>query len=291
MEFALILPILALLLMLGLDFGRVFFGWVGLNNAARIAANAAAANPDAWNGGAQAASLQDLYRQLTTNDLQPINCDAPTHSGAWLTSDIPDPTFINVDETSSPYENGDHASVTLSCRFYFLTPLVGNILGNPLTIRATAVFPVRGAEINGISSSNSGGCSGATVPNLVGYTVAEARSQWLNAGFNAGTFSPATGSDTDIVTAQVTSPASSPGDCIDANSSVTVTHVAAGSLCTMPQLLGQNVSDAQTLFTQALFTGTVIVNTPPSGNYSIKTQSLVAGQQYTCSADVTVGGN
>ncbi len=291
-EFALILPILVLLVMLALDFGRVFFGWVGLNNAARIAANAAAANPTAWDGGAADLMLQAQYRQQTTNDLQPINCDAPAHTGRWLTSDIPDPTFTNVDPsgTSSPYENGDHVSVTLSCRFYFLTPLVGNLLGNPLVIRATAEFPVRGAEIDGIPVTG-GGCGGASVPNLVGSTVAQARVLWSGAGFNAGTFTPASGSDTDTVTAQTTSPVTTVGQCVDPNTAVTVTHIVGGTTCTMPQLVGRSVSDAQTLYNGALFTGTFNVNQPPNGNYNVKAQSLVAGQVYPCSSAITVSGN
>ncbi len=291
-EFALILPILALLVMLAVDFGRVFFGWVGLNNAVRIAANAAAANPEAWNGGAAAPQLQALYRQQTTNDLQPINCDAPTHTGKWATTDIPDPLFTDVDPsgTTSPYENGDHVAVTLTCRFYFLTPLVGNILGNPLVIRATAEFPVRGAEINGIPVTTSG-CTGATVPNMVGSTVATARIIWSGAGFIAGNFMPGSGSDTDIVTSQATSPVSSPGDCLDPNSAVTVTHVAGGATCTMPQLSGLKVNNAHTPFTNAGFTGSVTINRPPQGNYDITTQSLIAGLTYPCSSSVTVAGN
>ena len=34
-ELALILPVILLILMVGLDFGRVFLGWVNLNNTAR----------------------------------------------------------------------------------------------------------------------------------------------------------------------------------------------------------------------------------------------------------------
>ena len=45
-EFALVLPLLALLLVMALDFGRVFFGWVALQNAARIGANYAGHTPN-----------------------------------------------------------------------------------------------------------------------------------------------------------------------------------------------------------------------------------------------------
>ncbi len=47
-EFALVLPMILLLMLIALDFGRVFLGWVALNNSARVAANYAAMNPNAW---------------------------------------------------------------------------------------------------------------------------------------------------------------------------------------------------------------------------------------------------
>ena len=45
-EFALVLPMILLLMLIAIDFGRVFLGWVGLNNAARVAANYAALHPN-----------------------------------------------------------------------------------------------------------------------------------------------------------------------------------------------------------------------------------------------------
>ncbi len=47
-EFALVLPVLMLLLLIGIDFGRVFLGWVTLNNVVRDGANFAALHPTAW---------------------------------------------------------------------------------------------------------------------------------------------------------------------------------------------------------------------------------------------------
>ncbi len=47
-ELALALPALLLILLLVIDFARLFGGWVELQNMARIAANYAANHPDAW---------------------------------------------------------------------------------------------------------------------------------------------------------------------------------------------------------------------------------------------------
>src|SRR5262245_41827507 len=75
-EFALIFPVILLIVMAGLDFGRVYLGWVNLNNTARIAANFAAQNAKAMAGsGPIHAAAMDRYRQLVDNDAQAINCD------------------------------------------------------------------------------------------------------------------------------------------------------------------------------------------------------------------------
>ena len=45
-ELALVLPIVLLLVLVTVDFGRAFFGWVTLNNMARVGANYAALHRD-----------------------------------------------------------------------------------------------------------------------------------------------------------------------------------------------------------------------------------------------------
>lgn len=372
-EFAIILPLLALLLVMAVDFGRVFFGWVGVHNAARIAANAAASNPEAWEPPGITTG-QNAYRRAVLNDLQALNCSPPAGiddgDGAWDLNEIPSPTFENkaTGFSADLYEVGDHAVVTIPCAFDLFTPLAGAIVGDPVSIVAGAEFMVRGGVVNGIPigpappppgcvdkvvpnmigmsvaaartawtnagftgtftpatgndtdtvtgqattpSSMPNDCLVATasvivtyatpgpctapdiqVPNLVGLTVSQARSTWNAAGFNAGTFSPASGSDTNIVSAQTTVAASAPGDCRPPDTTVTVTHAAPPPpQCTMPQLIGKSVSAGQTDFTTAGFSGTYTVQRPPNGNYNIKSQSLVAGQLYDCTAGVTVAGN
>ena len=71
-EFTLILPVLLLLLMGGIDFGRVFLGWVSLNNTARIAANYAAAN--ALSVSAGNATALATYNRLVQDDAKATNC-------------------------------------------------------------------------------------------------------------------------------------------------------------------------------------------------------------------------
>ena len=367
-EFALVLPLLALLLVMAIDFGRVFFGWVGVHNATRIAANAAASNPGAWEPPGNA-SGQNAYRQAVLNDLTALNCERPS-GGAWTLADIPAPTFESKPTgfSADAYEVGDHAIVSIQCRFGLITPIAGAIVGNPLMISAASEFMIRGGQINGIpigpapppagcvdkvvpnlvgmsvaaarsawttagftgaftpatgsdteivtgqtttpssapndclvatasvlvAFSPSGPCSGTEVqvPSLVGLTVAQARSTWTAEGFDSGTFTPATGNDTNVVSAQTTVPSSSPGDCREPETTVTVTHAAPPPpQCTMPQLIGARVNAGKTTFEDAGFTGPYSVSRPPAGNYFVTSQSLVGGQDFDCTAGVTVAGN
>jgi hypothetical protein len=291
-EFALMLPILMLLLLGAIDLGRVFFGWVALNNAARIAANEAGFHPDAWEGAGNA-NLQAVYRQQVVDDMESINCRAPG-GGTWTTADIPDPAFVDQAGTfsNSPYEVGDHAQVTLDCEFEFLTPFVGFFLGNPMNVGAVAEFPVKGGEVDGIPiggvvpTPSPGACAGGEeiVPNLVGQPLVAARAAWTGAGFT-GAFDPPIGDDTDTVTGQTTNPAASPGQCLDVTATVTVTHEIS---CVAPQLIGMKSSAGGIAFSGAGFKGAYTITRPPSSDYTIGSQTLVGGQTYLCSSSITV---
>ena len=363
-EFALILPVLALLLMLALDFGRVFFGWVALNNAARIAANAAAVHAQAWNPPGNTPQV-NTYKNQVVNDLNAINCRPPGANNTWQVSDVPNPTF---DGSASQYDLDHQVVVRLNCRFTFLTPIVGNILGNILTIGATSNFTIRGGQVAGIPIGPNPpppGCVDAVVPNLVGLSVSGARSTWTAAGFTGsftpatgsdaetvltqitsppsnpgdcvvksavvtvtyttngcvapnikvpsllgltvsaarsswssagftGSFNPSSGSDTDIVSAQATTPSSSPGQCEPPTTTVIVTHASPSpspGTCQMPQLVGLIVSAAKSTFTGAGFSASNFnASHPPNGNYTVTSQDDTFGQYYACTASVTVSG-
>lgn len=365
-EFAIILPVLALLMLLALDLGRVFFGWVALNNATRIAANEAAKNPDAWASGVG----DPAYYLKISKDLQALNCDADTNNdGVIDATDLPKPDFTERDgDPLNKYEAGDLVSVTLHCGFSPLTPWVGNIVGDPMSIGATSTFLVFGGKISGIPvapNPEPAGCIGAdkTVPNMIGLSMTQARSTWTAAGFT-GSFTPATGSDTNIVLTQTSSPASSPGACLvyyatvsvtskvpdnclvtervvpslvtltvaqartawagagftggftpltgsdtnivsaqvtstgklpgecsAASTYVTVTHAPPpppAGYCTMTQVIGLSQTAAKTSYQNAGFTGRFSIRGNTTSTWVVKTQDLVGGQVYPCSANLQV---
>src|SRR5829696_7981276 len=47
-EFALVAPLLLLVLLITVEFGQAFYGWLAINNASRVGADYAAKFPDAW---------------------------------------------------------------------------------------------------------------------------------------------------------------------------------------------------------------------------------------------------
>lgn len=147
-EFALSAPLLLLMVLFGLDFGRVFLGWVTLTNAARSAANFAAINPTAWGALPNSAAQAEFVNRIN-NEVTGINCVMP--------DPLPIPTFPNGSALGSP------AVVSLTCRFSLITPIIGNIIGSSIPIGVTASFPIRSGMINGVPAS-----SGGTLPTIAG---------------------------------------------------------------------------------------------------------------------------
>jgi Flp pilus assembly protein TadG len=134
-EFALVLPVLALLMLIALDFGRVFLGWVQLTNAARIAANFAATNPTGWDATANP-SVAVEFQRLVDAETARIDCTLP--------ATIADPTFPAGRDIGAP------AKVTITCSFSLMTPLISAVVGNPVRVSADAAFPIRAGLITGI---------------------------------------------------------------------------------------------------------------------------------------------
>ena len=92
-EFALLLPILLLLTVAALDFGRVYLGYINIQNMARIAANYAANNPLAWTVDPDA-GIQERYENQILQDASATNCNLPV---VGETPVIPDPIFTNIE--------------------------------------------------------------------------------------------------------------------------------------------------------------------------------------------------
>lgn len=204
-EFALTVPFALLMVLFGLDFGRVFLGWVALNSAAREAANYAAMNPTAWSIPFNL-TVQAEYERLVETEASSINCD--------LVSPVPEPNFNDGTSIGAP------ASVELTCAFHLITPFIGMLTGNPIPVSASSAFPIRSGFIEGIpvesttptsspaptSSAGATASPGATaavtaaptsppsectVVSLLNVQTNKAAAKWLAGGFTGSViFSP-----------------------------------------------------------------------------------------------------
>jgi hypothetical protein len=235
-----VLPVMLTLTLIALDFGRVFVGWVDLNNSVRIAADYAAKNPSAWSTLRPDLAAQSTYQQMVVNDAAKINCTLPA---------IPAPVF------SSGVSIGAPATVSITCQFSLITPVIGNIIGNPLPVTATAAFPIGAGTIEGIPVETS-----APMP----------------------TASP--------TAAPSPSASGSGGPSPSASASATPTPPPT---CTVPNLIGQSTKVAQDLWgtkghgstNGAQFTTNLIFNPlvgGPGSDYTIATQSIPPGTVVPC---------
>ena len=133
-EFAISFPVVMLMVLFGVDFGRVFLGWVTLTNAVREGANFAAMQPDSWSSPGSP-TAQAEFARLINAETDEINCTLP--------ATLPNPVFPFGTDVGSP------AVVSITCQFTLITPLIGGIVGNPLDVSASASFPIRGGTIEG----------------------------------------------------------------------------------------------------------------------------------------------
>ena len=146
-EMALILPLLVLLLVMALDVGRVFFGWVALHNAARIGADFAAGHAEYWDGMLSTYSDERArYENLIEDDLQSLNCALP---GAGPDDQVDEPVF-------SGFVDGDMVQAEVTCSFGLITPLAEALLGGPINMTVRTDFPVN-STIGALPDGGGGG--------------------------------------------------------------------------------------------------------------------------------------
>ena len=155
-EFALVLPILLLLTLTALDFGRVYLGYINLQNMARIGANYAANNPTAW-GAFPDVAKQAAYKNQIIADAAAINCALPVVAGVTV---VPTPTFTDTNGNGTTTDLGDLAEVQISCQFGVITPGISNIVGSSVKVAAASTFPVK----SGLTAYAAGG-GGGSPPN------------------------------------------------------------------------------------------------------------------------------
>ena len=128
-ELALVLPVLLLLTLTAIDFGRVFLGWVNLQQMTRIAANHAAEHASAWAVPGDPTGEKAKYQIKVKNDAHLINCTLP--------DPLPDPILSGGTALGAP------VTVRLTCQFNILTPIISNVIGGSILVSAETTYPVK----------------------------------------------------------------------------------------------------------------------------------------------------
>lgn len=142
-EFALVAPVLLLILLITLDFGRLFMSYVTLNNVTRVAANFGALSPANFTGTPNTTT----YDSLVAREAAGLNC--PIQPAGTPSHNPPIPTYPGGTNL------GDDAVVQMTCSFTPLTPLISAFFGGPFPITSETRFPIRSGAIANISGSST----------------------------------------------------------------------------------------------------------------------------------------
>jgi hypothetical protein len=148
-ELALVLPILLVLVLITVDFGRALYGWVIVQNSTRIAANFASVNPDGWKPPGDPAVRLDYVAQVE-RDFNTANC---------IPDPVPTPAFADGPDTAvgggyadTAYDVGDTVIVNLSCTFRPITPIISALVGNNVVLGARSEFRIRSGDLVGLAN-------------------------------------------------------------------------------------------------------------------------------------------
>lgn len=204
MELALILPVMLFLIVGALDLGRVFYSKIAVTDAAKEGALVAS----------QGGSSSDITTAVVSEA-----------KGGLVEIKAADVTSVQCPD--SPNGATPLIAVTVQAPFHVITPIIAGILGgSDVMIGATATarcrytppFPGTPAPTPTPTPTPSPCIVVPDLKNPAPETVGQARTEWSAAGFT-GAFSPS-GQNTKTVTGQ----SQTPGVCLPATTSVTVTH-------------------------------------------------------------------
>jgi Flp pilus assembly protein TadG len=138
-EFALVLPILALLLFAMIDFGKAFNYWIDETHLANEGARWAVVDRNPGGGSLQ----QYLVDQATTDELR---------NGG--TASVANPAEVCISFPSGTSNVGDPVLVTVSATYNWL-PIIGNRIG----VTQTTISGSSHMRLEAVPTNYSAGCS------------------------------------------------------------------------------------------------------------------------------------
>jgi Flp pilus assembly protein TadG len=151
-EFALVFPLIVLILFGIFDLGRAVYAYNTLANAARQGARVAAVNqlypPDTNTSCAEDMPVEDTTLSSTTPHWSIRACAASSSislgvqpSAVTVAYSPPPNTTLTCSTDNSALNVGCIASVTVTYVWTASTPVIGNIVG-PITLKATSQIPI-----------------------------------------------------------------------------------------------------------------------------------------------------
>ena len=157
-EFALLVPLFALFLVIAVDFGRVFFSYIQITNAAREAAfyGATSLNGPIDDAGMLAKAEGETNAQGQGGE-GALELDAECRNQGGTTIDCAD--------AAGGVGAGNSITVEVSEEFGFMTPLVESVLGADFTMRASSTATVLGLAASTGGSGPPTSC-GMPVPSF-----------------------------------------------------------------------------------------------------------------------------
>jgi Flp pilus assembly protein TadG len=131
-EFALVLPFLAVILFGIVDMGRAYRFENRLRNAAREGAQLAQANPEKLTAACSTRPSDNIDYKVRNEDtgitsLNPTITVLRTTSGGTTTT-------VTGCPPADSFAVGDKITVRVQAPFQILTPLISNLVGSPLTL-------------------------------------------------------------------------------------------------------------------------------------------------------------
>jgi Flp pilus assembly protein TadG len=132
-EFALLLPVLLLIVMGLVDFGRAIYAFNSVSNAAREGARTAIVDQRTRTSTGAYLAAEEAANQATALGLNPTN-------PAQVLVTFPDP-----DNNCPTVAVGCLVSVRVQYQFNAITPIIGRIIG-PLTLGSTTVVPIEATK-------------------------------------------------------------------------------------------------------------------------------------------------
>jgi len=156
-EFALVLPVFLLLLLIAVDFGRLFFSYIEINNAAREGASYAAQSPT------DATGIQTHVVQETNAQAQR---GAGTVSAPTVTCKDSTGTAIACSSSTGGTGPGNTVTVSVTEPFTFFTPLMNGFFGGSFNMGASAT-----AVVLGYAASSGGTPPGSCPPPTASFTI------------------------------------------------------------------------------------------------------------------------